>query len=148
MAGRRESESVARAADGPDREALPDRGWRDALVHRIAAALDMPSCYMGGPSLPSRRKAERIVDLLPELEQWRPVMECAACGVGLNAARADNAGESGLCGACRDAADLRAENERLCALAKAAVASYWRDDDQQTLDRLVEIAGPFDEEGQ
>jgi hypothetical protein len=39
---------------------------RETLVYRIAVELDMPSLYMGGPSLPSRRKAERIVDLLPD----------------------------------------------------------------------------------
>ena len=39
---------------------------REQLVHRIAAELDKPSVYMGGPSLPSKRKAARIVDLLPD----------------------------------------------------------------------------------
>jgi hypothetical protein len=36
---------------------------REALIHCIAAELDMPSVYMSGPSLSSRRKAERIVDI-------------------------------------------------------------------------------------
>lgn len=48
----------------------PDHKTRDAIVHRIAAELDMPSLYMGGPSAPSRRRAARIVDLLPELAEW------------------------------------------------------------------------------
>lgn len=39
---------------------------REALVHGIATELDKPSIYMGGPSVSSRRKAERIVALLPD----------------------------------------------------------------------------------
>jgi hypothetical protein len=39
---------------------------RNELVHRIAAELDKPSVYMGGPSKVSRRRAEKIVDLLPD----------------------------------------------------------------------------------
>ena len=30
----------------------------------IATELDMPSLYMGGPSLPSRNKARRILEIL------------------------------------------------------------------------------------
>lgn len=37
---------------------------RNVLVNRIACELDKPSLYMGGPSVSSRRKAERIADLL------------------------------------------------------------------------------------
>lgn len=37
----------------------------DALAYRIAAELDKPSVYMGGPSAASKRKAKAIVALLP-----------------------------------------------------------------------------------
>jgi len=36
------------------------------IVRGIASMLDHPSCYMGGPSRLSLRKAERIVDYLRE----------------------------------------------------------------------------------
>jgi len=52
----------------PERDVLSDR---ETLVHRIACELDMPSLYMGGPSLSSKRKAERIMDLLPEIDRLR-----------------------------------------------------------------------------
>lgn len=51
---------------------------------------------------------------------------CQACEVGLDEVRAENALGAAprygyvLCGACRDAADLRAENERLRELLKRA----------------------------
>lgn len=42
---------------------MPDLDQRDTLVHLLATELDKPSIYMGGPSLPSRRKAEKLADI-------------------------------------------------------------------------------------
>lgn len=36
----------------------------DEMIHVVAAALDHPSVYMGGPSHNSRRRALRVIEAL------------------------------------------------------------------------------------
>lgn len=46
------------------RAAVHQARERDVLTSQIASILDHPSAYMGGPSIQSRKKAERIVEFL------------------------------------------------------------------------------------
>jgi hypothetical protein len=39
---------------------------REELIHRIAALLDHPSVFMGGPSKQNLRKAAAIVEMLAD----------------------------------------------------------------------------------
>lgn len=77
-----------------------------------------PPLDQGPPSgLYWKREAEGLRAMITAL---KPVAGCQGCGVGLNEARAENARDQAgdgplLCGGCRDAASLKAENERLKA---------------------------------
>lgn len=65
--------SVAGIGGKPIPQTTDDKAL-DAVRWLIASVLDYPSVYMGGPSMQSRKKAERIIEAL-DAEGWTLTQE-------------------------------------------------------------------------